>query len=160
MSNKIYCQDQIFILGLSVNIYSKTKVLKTSFINIFSTFFIAGEEGIEPPLTVLETAALPLYYSPIVSAPDYRCITNEIDYTTSHSCLASKILFFYALYLFFRVHHNVDRVLNGSDSDYPDPAVLTAVLRTDIRDNAGSKAKLLRLCHPLSRHADCTDLTA
>ncbi len=25
----------------------------------------AGEEGIEPPLTVLETAALPLYYSPI-----------------------------------------------------------------------------------------------
>ncbi len=27
--------------------------------------FLAGEEGIEPPLTVLETAALPLYYSPI-----------------------------------------------------------------------------------------------
>lgn len=27
--------------------------------------FEAGEEGIEPPLTVLETAALPLYYSPI-----------------------------------------------------------------------------------------------
>ncbi len=26
--------------------------------------FRAGEEGIEPPLTVLETAALPLYYSP------------------------------------------------------------------------------------------------
>ena len=26
---------------------------------------LAGEEGIEPPLTVLETAALPLYYSPI-----------------------------------------------------------------------------------------------
>ena len=25
----------------------------------------AGEEGFEPPLTVLETAALPLYYSPI-----------------------------------------------------------------------------------------------
>lgn len=28
-------------------------------------FFKAGEEGIEPPLTVLETAALPLYYSPM-----------------------------------------------------------------------------------------------
>ena len=27
--------------------------------------FKAGEEGIEPPLTVLETAALPLYYSPM-----------------------------------------------------------------------------------------------
>ncbi len=26
--------------------------------------FLAGEEGLEPPLTVLETAALPLYYSP------------------------------------------------------------------------------------------------
>ena len=26
--------------------------------------YLAGEEGIEPPLTVLETAALPLYYSP------------------------------------------------------------------------------------------------
>ncbi len=25
----------------------------------------AGEEGLEPPFTVLETAALPLYYSPI-----------------------------------------------------------------------------------------------
>lgn len=30
-----------------------------------SFFILAGEEGIEPPLTVLETAALPLYYSPI-----------------------------------------------------------------------------------------------
>ena len=28
------------------------------------TGFLAGEEGLEPPLTVLETAALPLYYSP------------------------------------------------------------------------------------------------
>lgn len=28
-------------------------------------FLRAGEEGIEPPLTVLETAALPLYYSPM-----------------------------------------------------------------------------------------------
>ena len=27
--------------------------------------FSAGEEGIEPPFTVLETAALPLYYSPM-----------------------------------------------------------------------------------------------
>ena len=160
MSNEIYRQDQIFILGLYVNIYNKTKVLKTSYINIFSTFIIAGEEGIEPPLTVLETAALPLYYSPIVSAPDYRCITNEIDYTTGHSCLASKILFFYALYLFFRVHHNIDRILNASDTNYLDPAVLPAVLCTDIRDNAGSKAQLLRLRHSLSRHADRTNLAA
>ena len=77
-----------------MNSYNKIKVLKTSYTNIFSTFLIAGEEGIEPPLTVLETAALPLYYSPIVSAPDHRCITNEMNYTTGHSCLASKILFF------------------------------------------------------------------
>ena len=28
--------------------------------------FQAEEEGIEPPLTVLETAALPLYYSSII----------------------------------------------------------------------------------------------
>ena len=32
---------------------------------VFTGFhFVPGEEGIEPPLTVLETAALPLYYSP------------------------------------------------------------------------------------------------
>ena len=39
----------------------------------------AGEEGIEPPLTVLETAALPLYYSPMyfVSAD-----ADERDYNT------------------------------------------------------------------------------
>lgn len=74
--------------------YNKTKVQKMSYANILSTFFIAGEEGIEPPLTVLETAALPLYYSPIVSAPDYQCITNEMNYTTDHSCLASKNFIF------------------------------------------------------------------
>ena len=32
--------------------------------DVASTSFEAGEEGIEPPFTVLETAALPLYYSP------------------------------------------------------------------------------------------------
>lgn len=35
-----------------------------------SAFVIAGEEGIEPPLTVLETAALPLYYSPMSLADE------------------------------------------------------------------------------------------
>ena len=83
-----------YLFQVNILHYNKTKALKTSYTNIFSTFFIAGEEGIEPPLTVLETAALPLYYSPIVSAPDYRCTTNEIDYTTGYSCLASKNLFF------------------------------------------------------------------
>lgn len=34
-----------------------------------------GEEGIEPPLTVLETAALPLYYSPVPA------FIAEIDYS-------------------------------------------------------------------------------
>ena len=36
----------------------KKKALKTQSL-------LAEEEGIEPPLTVLETAALPLYYSSI-----------------------------------------------------------------------------------------------
>ena len=30
----------------------------------FDIFFFAGEPGFEPRLTVLETAVLPLYYSP------------------------------------------------------------------------------------------------
>ncbi len=34
--------------------------------DVASTSFEAGEEGIEPPFTVLETAALPLYYSPML----------------------------------------------------------------------------------------------
>ena len=46
--------------------------------DIFS--FLAGEPGFEPRLTVLETAVLPLYYSPkkvgVISAPtvyfDYK----------------------------------------------------------------------------------------
>lgn len=44
----------------------------------FHKDFSAGEEGIEPPLTVLETAALPLYYSPILLAdfpPPKKIIT-------------------------------------------------------------------------------------
>ena len=46
---------------MSVNglIIHKQKSLETS------RLFLAEEEGIEPPLTVLETAALPLYYSSI-----------------------------------------------------------------------------------------------
>ena len=31
----------------------------------FDIFFLAGEPGFEPRLTVLETAVLPLYYSPV-----------------------------------------------------------------------------------------------
>lgn len=38
--------------------------------------FVAGEEGIEPPLTVLETAALPLYYSPMSSLTN--CIVAHL----------------------------------------------------------------------------------
>ena len=30
----------------------------------FDIFYLAGEPGFEPRLTVLETAVLPLYYSP------------------------------------------------------------------------------------------------
>ena len=41
----------------SVSIQSKKSLVKTR--------LFAEEEGIEPPLTVLETAALPLYYSSI-----------------------------------------------------------------------------------------------
>ena len=41
---------------------------------------LAGEEGIEPPLTVLETAALPLYYSPRIS--------TENDYSIGILALA------------------------------------------------------------------------
>ena len=41
----------------SVSIQSKKSLAKTR--------LFAEEEGIEPPLTVLETAALPLYYSSI-----------------------------------------------------------------------------------------------
>lgn len=44
-----------------VKLYLKTEIKKADNID----FFKAGEEGIEPPLTVLETAALPLYYSPM-----------------------------------------------------------------------------------------------
>ena len=40
---------------------SNTKSLQTL---PFASFSLAGEEGFEPPLTVLETAALPLYYAP------------------------------------------------------------------------------------------------
>ena len=36
---------------------------------------LAGEEGIEPPLTVLETVALPLYYSPMDA--DYNTNINS-----------------------------------------------------------------------------------
>lgn len=37
---------------------------KTLILSTFPGTIKTGEEGIEPPLTVLETAALPLYYSP------------------------------------------------------------------------------------------------
>ena len=49
--------------------YSRTafnkKDLKILIFQYLQVFLSAGEEGIEPPLTVLETAALPLYYSPM-----------------------------------------------------------------------------------------------
>ncbi len=46
--------------------------------------FLAGEEGLEPPLTVLETAALPLYYSP-------RSLTDELYCSISVYVLQGKI---------------------------------------------------------------------
>lgn len=47
-------------------------------------FVCTGEEGIEPPLTVLETAALPLYYSPIYG----RYLTDKGHYNTGVVSLA------------------------------------------------------------------------
>ncbi len=46
--------------------------------------FLAGEEGLEPPLTVLETAALPLYYSP-------RSLTDELYCSILISVWQAKI---------------------------------------------------------------------
>ena len=48
-----------------ISSFQKRKVIKRGKINVLSPFHVAGEEGLEPPLTVLETAALPLYYSPM-----------------------------------------------------------------------------------------------
>ena len=55
-----------------------------------NVFTRAGEERIELPLTVLETVALPLYYSPI------RFKTTEGNYTT-------------------RTHMNQEKVYESSD---------------------------------------------
>ena len=47
-----------------------------------ASLFSAGEERIELPLTVLETAALPLYYSPIyssVNSPTNAIITQYLQ---------------------------------------------------------------------------------
>ena len=43
-----------------------------------SCWFLTEEEGIEPPLTVLETAALPLYYS---SLSNSASSVAEVDYS-------------------------------------------------------------------------------
>jgi hypothetical protein len=48
---------------------------KTLILSTFPGTIKTGEEGIEPPLTVLETAALPLYYSPVPA------FIAEIDYS-------------------------------------------------------------------------------
>lgn len=56
-------------------------------ISVYRLLTLAGEEGFEPPFTVLETAALPLYYSPMY----LTIIANELYYNTSIIYLASKI---------------------------------------------------------------------
>ena len=55
--------------------------------------FQAEEEGLEPPLTVLETAALPLYYSSIYSVS----LTAKVDYNIVYCNNASY--FFFAFYI-------------------------------------------------------------
>lgn len=57
-----------------------------------SFFILAGEEGIEPPLTVLETAALPLYYSPVFLRW-HR--TNEGNYNIVTAVKASLFFIYY-----------------------------------------------------------------
>ena len=59
-----------------------------------SSGVLAGEEGIEPPLTVLETAALPLYYSPMQSCY-YLCSNTTDDYY--NTTFSIKQDFFYAI---------------------------------------------------------------
>ena len=59
-----------------------------------SFFILAGEEGIEPPLTVLETAALPLYYSSLLNNEHY--ITDSMNkasfiFTHFYSCRKASI---------------------------------------------------------------------
>ncbi len=49
----------------NVNNHLANKRPETLLLQLFPGKQKAGEEGIEPPLTVLETAALPLYYSPV-----------------------------------------------------------------------------------------------
>ena len=56
----------------------------------------AGEEGIEPPLTVLETAALPLYYSPLLS---FVKTTDKGNYSTMFVPYASINYIFFTLLL-------------------------------------------------------------
>ncbi len=45
----------------------RVPVPQTGVLTNFTNTAMAGIEGIEPPLTVLETAVLPLYYIPIIS---------------------------------------------------------------------------------------------
>ena len=55
---------------------------------LFSSYHRAGEEGLEPPSTVLETAALPLNYSPV-----YHCESLALKYTSieQKKCQLKKI---------------------------------------------------------------------
>lgn len=68
---------------------------------------LAEEEGIEPPLTVLETAALPLYYSSIF----WAFLTAEVDYNTLLSDYASPI-FLQNVTNYFALCFYISSVLN------------------------------------------------
>ena len=60
-------------------------------VNHFATFAMAGAAGIEPTLTVLETAVLPLNYAPIE-------LTSDI--------IARYFLFLQVFFLFFYINLN------------------------------------------------------
>ena len=64
LQTRIVLRCIIWKKTISLNTKNATKPCHIDFVAFLMFFQLAGEEGIEPPLTVLETAALPLYYSP------------------------------------------------------------------------------------------------
>ena len=75
----------------------KQKDLENAAAQLFKVIFPAGEERLELPFTVLETAALPLYYSPMsVFSPTKDIITQ------SRQSLQGIFLIFQHLFCLFQ----------------------------------------------------------
>ena len=60
-------------------------------VNHFATFAMAGAAGIEPTLTVLETAVLPLNYAPIMEESGFEPL-NQKERIYSPPRLATSLL--------------------------------------------------------------------